>query len=172
MKIRIAMLALVVGFTVSAFAADARTAPATNATAAFERLKALVGTWQADTSMGKLQVTYELVSNGHVLLERENDGSQHHNMITAYYVDGDTLALTHYCELGSEPHMVAHKINLDSGEIVFDFAGAGNLASPDAPHMHAATIRLLDADHFTGAWTMFENNKAKLTVTAQFARVN
>jgi hypothetical protein len=25
--------------------------------------------------------------------------------------------------------------------------------------MHAATIRLLDADHFTGAWTMFENNK-------------
>jgi hypothetical protein len=171
MKIRIAMLVLVTGLTVSAFAADARTPSATNASSAFEQLKALVGTWQADTDMGKLQATYELVSNGHVLLERVNDGSMHHNMITTYYVDGDALALTHYCELGNEPHMVARKINLDGREIIFDFAGSGNLASLNAQHMHAATIRLVDADHFTGAWTMFENAKPKFTVTAQYARV-
>jgi len=170
MKIRIAILILVAGLTVSAFAADA-SAPVTNATAAFERLKGLVGTWQADTNMGKLQVTYELTSGSHVLLERETGDAQQHNMVTAYYVDGDRLALTHYCELGNEPHMVAHKINLDSGEIVFDFAGAGNLASRDAKYMHNATIRLVDADHFTGLWTLFENNKPKLTVTAQYTRV-
>lgn len=171
MKIRIAMLLIVTGLAVSGFAADARPVPATNAAAAFARLKGLVGTWQADTNMGKLQLTYELVSNGNVLLERVNDASQHHNMVTAYYVDGDTLVLTHYCELGNQPHMVARRIDLDSGEIVFDFAGAGNLSSSDAPHMHAATFRLVDGDHFTGAWTMFENNKPKLTVTAQYARV-
>jgi len=169
MKIRIAILMLVAGLMVSAFAA-APSAPATNATAAFEKLKGLVGAWQGDTSMGKIEVTYELTAGGNVLLERESHGSEH-NMVTAYYLDGGRLALTHYCELGNEPHMVARKINLDSGEIVFDFAGAGNLASRDAKHMHAATIRLADADHFTGLWTMFENNKPKLTVTAQYTRV-
>ncbi len=172
MKIRIAMLVLAAGLAVSAFAAGARTAPPTTASAAFERLKGLVGTWQADTSMGRLRVTYELASGGHILLERSTAESPHHdNMITVYYLDGDTLVLTHYCTLGNEPHMVARRINLDSGEIVFDFAGAGNLSSPDVQHMHTATIRLVDADHFTSAWTLFENNQPKLTVSAQFARV-
>ncbi len=170
MKIRIAMLVLVVGLAISAFVTKARTAPPADAPAAFARLKGLVGTWQADTSMGRFQVTYELASSGHVLLERSSS-AKHDNMITAYYLDGDTLVLTHYCALGNEPHMVARKIDLDSGEIAFEFDGAGNLASPDAPHMHAASFRLLDANHFATAWTLFENGKPKMTVTAQYERV-
>ena len=169
MKIRIAVLAVVAGLVVSAFAASP-SAQGTSASAAFERLKGLVGTWQGDSNMGKNQLTYELTSGGTVLLERETD-SQQHNMVTAYYVDGGRLALTHYCALGNEPHMVARKIDLESGEIVFDFAGAGNLTDRDAKYMHNATIKLIDADHFTGLWTMFENNQAKLTVTAQYTRI-
>jgi hypothetical protein len=173
MKIRIVLLLLVTGLTLSALAAEAPAASATNASAAFARLKGLVGTWQADTDMGKLQVTYELVSGGNVLLERiAAESPEHHNMVTTYYLDGDALALTHYCETGNVPHMVARKINIENGEIAFDFAGAANLTNPNAPHMHSATFRLVDADHFTSAWTMFENNKPKFTITAPYVRVN
>jgi hypothetical protein len=167
MKIRIAVLAVVVAVGIMALAAGPRPAAEGNAPAAFAQLKGLVGTWQADTSMGQIQVTYELASGGNVLLER----SSHGNMVTAYYLDGNQLVLTHYCELGNEPHMVARKIDLGRGEIAFDFAGAGNLASPDAPHMHSATFRLVDADHFSAAWTLFQDQRPKTTVTADYQRV-
>ena len=115
MKIRIVLLTLVVGFTISAFAADARTsAPAGNAAVAFARLKSLVGEWEADTNMGKIQLTYELTSGGHVLLEHVRVDSMHEDMVTTYYLDGNQLVLTHYCELGNRPHMVARKIDLGS----------------------------------------------------------
>ena len=56
--------------------------------------------------------------------------------------------------------MVAKKIDLNSGEIVFDFAGAGNLAGPDAQHMHSANFRLVDIDHFTASWrSCFRSDK-------------
>ena len=93
------------------------------------------------------------------------------NMVTTYYLDGDKLALTHYCGLGNQPHMLARKIDLNSGDIDFDFAGAANLASDQDKHMHQVAIHLLDPDHFTTAWTMFENAGPKMTVTAQYARV-
>lgn len=171
MKIRLILLTLIV-FTLPAFAADTRTsAPSANVSAAFERLKSLVGQWDADTTMGKFHLTYELVSGGHILLEHLNGESKHENMVTAYYLEGDKLVLTHYCELGNIPHMIAHKIDLDSGELDFDFADAANLESDQGQHMHSAAIRLVDADHFTSAWTLFENAKPKFTVTAQYARV-
>jgi len=170
MKIRLALLTLVV-FALPAFAADVRTsAPPSNASAAFERMKSLVGQWDADTAMGKFHLTYELVSGGHVLLEHFNGESMHENMVTTYYLEGDKLALTHYCHLGNAPHMVARKIDLDSGELDFDFADAANLASDQGRHMHSAAMRLVDADHFTSAWTLYENAKPKFTVTAQYAR--
>ncbi len=172
MKTRIALLTVFAILTIPAFAADpAPASPANDAAAAFERLKSLAGQWEGDSSMGKVQLTYEVVSNGHVVLEHMKTDSMHETMVTTYYLDGDKLALTHYCGIGNQPHMVARKIDLGSGEIDFDFVGATNLASEQAKYMHSASFRLADADHFTSAWTMFENSKPALTVTAQYARV-
>jgi hypothetical protein len=170
MMARLALPALLL-LTVPTFAVDAATAPTGNAAAAFERLKTLVGQWEGDTSMGKFQLTYELISGGHVLQERVSSNSQHETMVTTYYLNGDSLELRHYCQLGNVPHMVARKIDLQNGEIGFDFADAANLASDQSPHMHSATIKIVDADHFTGAWTLFENAKPKVTVAAQYHRV-
>ena len=107
--------------------------------------------------MGKFQSVYEVVAGGSVLLERVSGGQHASPMITAYHLEGDKLELTHYCELGNQPRMTAKDINLDRGEIAFEFAGAGNLASPNAEHMHSATLRLVDNDHFTADWTLFDN---------------
>ena len=171
MKFRTALIALVVGLAISALAADTRSSATGDANAAFARLKSLVGQWEADTNMGKVQITYELTSGDHVLLEHMKVPSLKEDMVTTYYLDGGKLVLTHYCQLGNQPRMVARRIDLGSGEIAFDFAGAGNLSSPHAEHMHSATIRLVDDNHFNNAWTLFQNSKPKLTVTGQYARV-
>jgi len=156
---------------VAAFAADANSTTQPNPAAqAFSRLKSLAGSWQAESSMGKIQSTYEVVSGGSVVLERIT-GPHETPMITAYYLNGDKLQLTHYCELGNQPHMIAKNIDLDRGEIAFEFAGAGNLANPNAEHMHSATLRLVDNDHFTADWTLFDNAKPKLTMNMQYVRV-
>lgn len=171
MKIRTILFTLVVALlAVNAFAADGSSNPSANA-AAFERLKSLAGQWEGDTNMGKIHLTYELTSGGHVLLERLKEESQGKEMITTYYLDGDYLALTHYCHVGNQPHMIARKIDLDRGEIAFNLAGATNLASDRDVHMHAADFHLVDADHFTSSWTLFDNGSPKFTLNAQYTRV-
>jgi len=132
--------------------------------------KALAGTWQVNGNMGKGQATYEVVANGSAVIERFTmDGMS--PMITAYHLDGDTLALTHYCMAGNQPSMVAKTIDPATGEIVFDFASVSNLASPNDEYMHNARFKLVDNDHFTSAWTLYENVKPKFTEAAQYTRV-
>ncbi len=157
-------------FALAAFAAGPKQpAPATNAAATFAQLKSLVGDWQADSNMGKVTAHYELVSDGHVLLEHLNIAGKHDNMVTAYYLDGDKLALTHYCGAGNQPRMQASGVAAD-GTIRFAFVGAGNLASPADKHMHEAVVRLVDNDHFTADWTMFDHSKPAMTVSIQYVR--
>src|ERR1044071_5097050 len=89
----------------SAHAADA-TPPAIDATAAFSRLKSLVGEWESDSAMGKTQLTYTLIAGGTAVVERER-GEKMPEMLTVYYMDGKRLLLTHFCMAGNQPRMEA-----------------------------------------------------------------
>jgi hypothetical protein len=101
-----------------------------DANAAFARLKDLAGEWQgSDPKMGKLHVTYEVVSGGSAVLERFTaekmpPGS---DMVTVYYKDGDGLLLTHYCMAQNQPRMRATRFDPSSGELEFDMLDATNL---------------------------------------------
>ena len=106
MKTRIALLVLTLMLNLASFAADSKpAASSTNAVTAFERLKTLVGEWEADTSMGKEHARFELASNGHVIIERSNGPEG--DMTTTYYLDGDKIGATHYCALGNQPRLQA-----------------------------------------------------------------
>ena len=152
-------------------AANLNANDASSAAAGFERLKALAGAWQVDGKMGKAQATYEVVANGSTVIERFTKDGTSSPMVTAYHLDGDKLGLTHYCMAGNQPSMVANGIDPATGEIVFDFAGVTNLTDPNAKYMHNATYKLVDNDHFTTAWTLYENGKPKFTETSQYTRV-
>lgn len=136
-------------------AADAKNAD--GAAAAFAQLKKLVGTWEADTSMGKARSIYELTAGGTVLVEREEIGGKH-AMMTMISVDGDRVVLTHYCMAGNQPRMAASGIG-PSGEIAFRFLDATGLKSDKDGHMRHATFKMLDADHFESNWQFFQNGK-------------
>lgn len=141
-----------------------------DAPAAFNRLKGLVGQWEADTDTGKATLSYELIAGGSALVERDAIGTMP-VMLTVYTLDGGRLLLTHYCMAGNQPRMQAQAFSPDTGELQFRFLDATNLASPDAGHMHNATFRFVDADHLAAAWEFYEGGRLKHTEAVNYTRV-
>lgn len=145
--------------------------PATiDAKAAFDRLRTLVGEWEAKTDNGKaIHITYELIAGGSALVEREV--VENMPMETVYHLDGSRLLLTHYCMLGNHPRMQARKFDPATGELAFEFLDVTNLADPGAAHMHNVMMRIADKDHLMSQWQLFEAGQTKSTDNLLFTRV-
>ena len=141
-----------------------------DAKAAYARLGTLAGEWEADTSMGKIHLTYELIAGGSAMVERETMDHMP-PMETVYHLDGNRLQLTHYCALGNQPRLEARVYDAKTGNLEFGFLNATNLASPAVAHMHNASFRFVDEKHFTAVWELYENGSRKSVETAQYTRV-
>ena len=144
----------------------ATSAQPVDAAAAFNRLKALAGTWEAPVKDGKITVTYEVLAGGTAVMEKDSM-----NMVTVYHLDGDRLMLTHYCMAGNQPRMQARRFDAQTGELDFQFLDATNLSSPSAGHMHNAKIRFVDDGHFKAAWQFYEKGEPKFAEEFLFTRV-
>ena len=154
MKLR-TMLGLFAGLVLFAGFAVPQSKPDTG----FDRLKSLVGEWEAKAeSRNSVRVSYKLISGGSALLETLAPGGEP-EMLTVYNLDGNHVMLTHYCSAGNQPRMRALAATPGAKEFNFAFLDATNLASPAAGHMHKLAIRLEDNDHFTQRWTWRDNGK-------------
>lgn len=135
--------------TVSLFGTAAEPATSKPASAEFERMKSLVGTWTGKTDMGDgpvdMTIRYRLIAAGSVLEERVMEGTPN-EMVTMYFVNKEgKLALTHYCMMGNRPAMNVKAS--DAKSITFDFDPTGCTIDPaKESHMHGMTIRFEDAD--------------------------
>ncbi|HZI95503.1 MAG TPA: hypothetical protein VFE84_14750 [Patescibacteria group bacterium] len=135
-------------------AAPARAAEQHNA--GFDKLKTLVGEWDAKTSEGAtVKVTYKLMSAGTALMETigAND------MATLYHPDGDAVMLTHYCEANNQPRMRASRLSADGSTLDFKFVDVTNEAYSSAGIMKNVRITFQDADHFVQEWTYHKDGK-------------
>lgn len=160
MKLRTALSILLVLAATAAFAqSDAKKSDAQES---FERLKTLAGTWEGqvtttpphpemDGSQG--QVSFRVTSMGNTLMHDMKSSVRPDNPITMLYLDGDRLLLTHYCDAGNRPRMVARPSS--GGKTVeFDFLDvAGGTAYG---HMHHAIFTILDENHHMEDWTYME----------------
>lgn len=116
-------------------------------------LQSLVGKWQGTTPDGKpVNISYELVSGGSAVIERI-DMQGEPAMVTVFHRDGDRFMMTHYCSMGNQPRMVATPPP-GGGALSFEYVDGTNIASADAPHMHALKLDLVDHDHLTETWTL------------------
>ena len=79
-------------------------------------------------------------------------------MVTVYSLDGDGIALVHFCPTNNQPRMRVVPATSDPKELVFDFVSASNLPSPATGHQHHLVIRFEDADHITETWTWRQDN--------------
>ena len=120
------------------------------ASAEFERMKSLVGTWKGTTDMGQgpveLTAQYRLLAGGTVLEERVFQGTPN-EMLTLYYEQGGKLALTHYCVMGNRPAMLLK--SSDPKSLKFDFDPACGIDASSESHMHAMTIHFDDENTIT-----------------------
>ena len=135
--------------TVSAFAQ-------TDAQKAFATIKSLPGTWEGNTSMGPVRVTFKTTAGGSAVMS-EILGQE--DMVTMFNLDGpNRLLMTHYCAAGNEPRMQA-SVSPDGKVITFNFLDATNLATPDSAHMHKMVLTLVDDNHHTEEWTLMDHGK-------------
>jgi outer membrane lipoprotein-sorting protein len=134
-------------------------APAASKSAGLERMKTLVGTWLKVDENGKttdeVASVIKLTAGGSAVVETLFPG-QPMEMVSVYTADGSDLVMTHYCVLGNQPRMKADPKSPE-GTIKFDFTGGSNLDVAKDRHMHAATLKFVDADKIEIEGTGWEN---------------
>ena len=136
--------------------ATAAVAAQTDAQKAFTTIKSLPGTWEGNSAMGPVKVTFKTTSGGSAVMS-EILGKE--DMITMFNLDGPgRLLMTHYCAVGNEPRMEA-SVSPDGKVITFNYVDATNLASPDAAHMHRMVLTLIDENHHTEEWMFVDHGK-------------
>jgi hypothetical protein len=138
--------------------------PATVTNPAFEQLKSLTGTWEGKKDHDEpVKVTYELVSNGSVLMERL-DSANEAEMITMYSLDGSRLVVTHYCSMGNQPTMQTAPLSAATGKYDFHFVRVAGTKTPGEGHMADLTLSLPDKDHLTQVWTFDDHGKTNTEI--------
>lgn len=82
-------------------------APQSGAKKAFENIKTLTGSWQGTIMNIPINVTIRLASSNTAILHEAHTGggSPPNHEITMFYVDGDRLFATHYCDGGNRARL-------------------------------------------------------------------
>ena len=125
----------------------------------FDQLKTLAGSWEGvlktypptPEADGKhAQTTLRVTSMGNALMHEMKIEGRPDDPITMLYMDNDRLTLTHYCDAGNRPRMVA-KSSPDGKTVEFDFVDVAG--STQYGHMHHAIFTFIDANHHIEDWT-------------------
>jgi hypothetical protein len=147
-----AVLLVVVVLAAAAFAQS-------DAQKSFDQLKTLAGSWDGvvktnppspDIDGKHVQATLRVTSMGNALMHEMRGEGRPDDPITMLYMDNDRLTLTHYCDAGNRPRMVA-KASPDGKTVEFDFADVAG--STEYGHMHHAVFTMIDENHHTEDWT-------------------
>jgi hypothetical protein len=132
--------------------------------AAFQKIKSLAGEWQGKDSEGMaVNTKFDIVVNGTTVLETLAMSGME-DMLSIYSVDGDAVALVHYCPTNNQPRMRALAPEGEIHELEFIFRDAGNMPVPTAGHQQRIVIHFDDADHITESLTWRQNGNDSVQV--------
>jgi hypothetical protein len=125
----------------------------------FDKIKTLSGSWEGTlttmpvepTANGKhAQLSLRVTSMGNAVVHEMRIEGRQDDPITMLYLDSGRLYLTHYCDAGNRPRMVARRAG-DGKTVEFDFVDvAGNM---QYGHMDHAVITVVDENHHIEDWT-------------------
>jgi hypothetical protein len=166
MKLRTALSVFVVLIAAAAFAADTTAATPSDAQKSFDKLKTLAGSWAGPVTtvppvgdMGNgtnVEVSLRVTSRGNALVHEmkgagtTDDPTRNDHPVTMFYLENAQLLLTHYCDAGNRPRMVA-RTSPDGKTVEFDFLDVAG--STQYGHMQHAVFTVIDANHHTEDWT-------------------
>ena len=130
------------------------------ARAGFERLKSLAGTWEGRSTKGWVEtLRYEVIASGSTVLETSKGAHPGETMVTAFYLDGNRLMLTHYCVARNQPRLAATEFTDDGRTVIFTFVDATNLPSRDQGHMDQAVFHFVAPDRIVSRWTWYQDGR-------------
>lgn len=142
-------------------AAGAARADSPDPKAAYDRIRALAGTWtgrmEDPVSGPPVTVRYEVASGGKAVIEYQNPG-QSFEMVTVYFLAGGKLRATHYCGAGNQP---AYKLGRDSTAdlLLLEFDGGTGFDPDHDGHVRQGEIRFVSPDRIEHRWFHFVGPK-------------
>jgi hypothetical protein len=146
----------------------AKPAAQSDAQKAFEKMKTLAGSWQG-TVMG-MSVTIEIraTSSGTAILHEATavGGRPPNHEITMFYVDGDRLLATHYCDAGNRARFEG-KVSPDGKTLEFSFL---DVAGPQRGLVKRMAFTTIDADHHGVELTFIMPDGKAVEVRGDFQR--
>ena len=129
------------------------------AKSAFQKFQDLAGDWAGKDNSGMdVRTKFEKVAGGTAVMETLNMSGME-EMVTLYNVDGDGIALVHYCPTNNQPRMRAVPAPGDVHELTFAFQGATNLPDRKIGHEQQMVLQFQDRDHIVEHWTWRKNGK-------------
>lgn len=149
--------------------------PPSPARATFARLSELQGSWRGASSKGWTDTSeLRLIAAGSVLLETSRftgDAAGQNDMASAFQMDGEELLITHYCEAGNAPRLVASAFEDGGNVVTFTLRDGVNLPSRDRGHMDKLVVRFRDRDHYSTRWTWYQDGKETWLEDIHYERV-
>ena len=145
------------------------TSAQSDAKKAFAKLKTLAGSWQGTVLDIPINFTIRAASSGTAILHEGNTSKEGppKNEITIFYVEGDRLLATHYCDAGNRSHMEG-KLSADGKAIEFTFL---DVAGPTrGGYLKDMVITMIDADHHIGAFTFVMPDGKPIPLRGEFQR--
>lgn len=139
-----------------------------NGQAQFERLKQLVGEWEAPLSNNEVMTDiFRPMGSGSAILHEEwKNGEQ--LTATVFYVVGEELHADHFCDLGNQLRYVA-KPSSDANVLALELRDSANLDTHPR-HFHSTTWHFIDASHHTQDWEIVSPGKDPKVVHLEFTR--
>jgi hypothetical protein len=145
-------------FALLVFAAASLIA-ATHSETAFKKLQSLAGEWEGKDEHGMpVKTSFQALASRTAVMETLSPSGME-EMVTLYSMDGDGIALVHYCPTNNQPRMRVVPQSGDIKELSFDFQGAGNLKTPSTGHQHHLVLHFDDDNHITETWTWRQDGK-------------
>lgn len=135
----------------------------------FAKLKTLAGSWQGTVMDIPINFTIRAVSSGTAILHEGHTagGRPPNHEITMFYLDGDRLLATHYCDGGNRSRLEG-KISADEKAIVFSFLDVSG--STRGGYLKDMVLTMIDADHHTVAITFVMPDGKPVLFRGEFQR--
>ncbi len=139
---------------------------------AFERMKKLVGSWEAHMKMGEqtmeMKASYKLTSSGSVLIETTHEGTPH-EMVSVYHDNKKKeLIMTHYCAEHNQPKLIL--TGMDNNKLMMDLSSDNDIDLAKETHIHSVSIQFEGNDKMTHMWTSHKGGKKDMVVKMAFNR--
>ena len=138
----------------------------------FAKLKKQAGLWRGHSTKGwENRLKIQVIAKGSAILETsEFVDTPGEGMVTTFYMDGDRLLLTHYCEAGNRPTLSATS-EASNGDITFEFVEGTNMPDRNTGHMDKVIYRFIDDNHYSSQWTWFANGKETWLENIEYERL-